>query len=103
MESIFRAYFEEKESLGGPLVLKECAERTGMDASLVLRNGTDAGRREVKEEMEDFRSMFSCSGVPLFVVNGTYVLRDAQPPKAFLEFSQSPVRGKQLSELALYC
>ena len=48
VESVFRAYFEVEKSLGEPSVLKECAERAGMDASLVLRDGTDAGRREVE-------------------------------------------------------
>ena len=85
VESVFKAYFEEEKSLGEPSVLKECAERAGMDVSSVLRDGTDAGRREVEEEMEDFRTRFSCSGVPLFVVDGTYVLSGAQPPEAFLE------------------
>ena len=55
-------------------MLKECAESTDMDASSVLRDGTDARRREVKKEMQEFQTRLRCSGVPLFFVYGTYVL-----------------------------
>ena len=54
MESVFREYFEEEKSLGGRFVLKEFSEHLCMGASLVMGDRNDAGRREVKEEMEDF-------------------------------------------------
>ena len=52
LESIFRAHFEEYNSLGGPLVLNYCTERVCMGVILVLRDRNDAGQREVEEDME---------------------------------------------------
>ena len=48
-----------------------------MDASLFLLDMSDAGRIDVKEEMEGFWTRFGCSGVTLFIFNGIYVLSSA--------------------------
>ena len=65
-------------------MLKECTEGAGMDMSAVLRAWTDTGRRGVEEKTEDFWTRLSCSGVPLFVVDETYVFCGAQTPEEFL-------------------
>ena len=80
VESVFRAYFEEDMSLGEPLVMKKFVECTIMGVSLVLQYRTDTRHIEVKYEMEEFWTRFSCSAVMMFVVDRTYVLSNAQPP-----------------------
>ena len=76
-----------------------------MDASLVLSDGTDAGRasrwREVEEEMKDFHTSLSCNDVTvccqweLFL---EWISSSGSLPGKFLK---DLVRGKQLSELGL--
>ena len=80
VESVFRAYFEEYMSLGGPLIMTKFAECAIMGVSLFLRYRTGAIHIEFKEDMDEFFTRFSCSDVPLFVVDGTYVLSGAQTP-----------------------
>lgn len=83
VESLFKAYFEEEKSLGEHAVLKECAERAGMDATSLLADQS-IGRDEVNGEMLEFRSKWRCSGVPMFVIDGAYSLSGAQPPEEIL-------------------
>ena len=54
--------------------------------------------------MEDFRTRFRCSGVPMSVSNDTYVLSCAKNTESFLgNFLKVLVKVKQLYELDLYC
>ena len=76
----FQVILQVVEYCGGNFDAEKCAERAGMDASCFMRDETDAGQREVEEKMEDFRTMFICSGVPLFAFDGTYFLSRNQPP-----------------------
>lgn len=85
VESVFRAYFEEEKSLGEASVLRDCAERAGMDTASTVLDDESAGTGEVRNEMTEFRAKTGCRGVPLFVIDETHVLNGAQPPEAFLE------------------
>jgi len=86
VESLFRAYFEEEQSLGEKDVLKNCANRAGMpmDVTEALLNDSSVGEEEVKFEETKYRSKWKCQGVPLFVIDNKYTLNGAQPPEEFL-------------------
>ena len=66
-------------------MLKECVDRAGMDTSPVMRDGNESERKEVEEEVEEFRTRFRCSGVTLFVINVTFVLSVNHPLEYLLE------------------
>jgi predicted DsbA family dithiol-disulfide isomerase len=42
------------------------------------------GCDEVMREKEEYGRAFQCSGVPMFIVNGQFVLHGAQEDTAFL-------------------
>ena len=84
VESLFKAYFEENKSLGEQTVLEDCANRAGyMDSSAFLSN-SELGRQEVKEEMQQYGRNFQCTGVPMFIIDGKFVLNGAQESDQFL-------------------
>jgi predicted DsbA family dithiol-disulfide isomerase len=84
VNELFSAYFENEQSLGETTVLKECANKAGMDAAAIFQDES-IGQSEVEAEMTEFASRWNCRGVPLFIVDGKYPLSGAQPKEAFLE------------------
>jgi predicted DsbA family dithiol-disulfide isomerase len=60
----FSAHFENEQSLGETAVLKECANKTGMDAKDLFQDES-IGQSEVQEEMTEFASRWDCRGAPL--------------------------------------
>lgn len=83
VEELFKAYFEQEQSLGDHEVLKTCAEKAGMDASFLL-NDPSVGQEETLAEMEEFRTKYRCSGVPFFVFDKKHALSGAQPPEEII-------------------
>lgn len=82
VESLFKAYFEEEQSMGETGVLVECAKRAGMDESGVrefLEDTNSPGTKEVQKELDGYRGNYQVSGVPFFVFNGKYTMSGAQP------------------------
>lgn len=90
VERLFRAYFEENQSLGEQSVLQMCAKEAGLsgdDIDDFLSNNnsnSELGTREVKQEMKDYGRAYQCSGVPMFIIDGRVTLSGAQEPDAFL-------------------
>lgn len=84
VESLFKAYFEENKSLGEEVVLEECASRAGFSDSLEFLSQSELGKHEVKQEMQQYGHDFQCSGVPMFIIDGKYVLNGAQESDQFL-------------------
>jgi len=84
VESLFKAYFEENKSLGEQTVLEECASRAGYaDFSAFLSN-SELGMQEVREEMQTYGHNFQFTGVPMFIIDGKFVLNGAQESDQFL-------------------
>lgn len=85
VEALFKAYFEQEKSLGEPQVLRECAQLAGMPMDVVetLLQDESIGRNEVKREESEFRARWSCTGVPLFVIDDKFQLNGAQPAENF--------------------
>eukprot|EP00986_Skeletonema_menzelii_P000161 scaffold34_cov92-Skeletonema_menzelii.AAC.2 len=75
---------EENKSLGEQVVLEECASRAGFSDSLEFLSQSELGKHEVKQEMQQYGHDFQCSGVPMFIIDGKYVLNGAQESDQFL-------------------
>jgi predicted DsbA family dithiol-disulfide isomerase len=85
VERVFKAYFEENKSIENKNVLQEIAEEVGLgDKSRELMANDDLGLQEVEREKNDYGLSFQCSGVPMFIVDGKYVLNGAQEDTAFM-------------------
>ncbi|KAL3797361.1 hypothetical protein HJC23_010487 [Cyclotella cryptica] len=85
VESLFKAYFEDNKSIEERDVLLECADESGLGDKCREMFSNDAmGRGAVMREKEDYGRAFQCSGVPMFVVDGKFVLNGAQEDTAFL-------------------
>ena len=79
--ALFAAYFERGEDVSEHEVLARIAREHGMDEAAVRRqlaDGEDAER--VRQEAEAARAE-TITGVPFFVVDGTYPIPGAQPPE----------------------
>jgi len=87
VESLFKAYFEDEQSMGETAVLVACAKRAGMDeagARDFLEDASSPGTREVQQEMDGFRRRYRVSGVPFFVFNDKHSMSGAQPAMEIL-------------------
>lgn len=83
VDQLFRAYFEENESLGEQKVLEDCASRAGFDRSHEFLSDAESGTREVQSEKQEYGRAYQCTGVPMFIVDGKFKLSGAQEPEAF--------------------
>jgi predicted DsbA family dithiol-disulfide isomerase len=84
-ERLFTAYFIDGRDLGDRAVLRDAAEKAGLDARGFLEG--DGGAKEVREE-EAAGAALGVQGVPFFVFGGTIALSGAQPPEVLLEALQ---------------
>lgn len=91
VDRLFAAYFENEQSAGDPAVLRECAEDAGFPTDVVDRLLSDetVGKAGVESELKEFRRKWSCTGVPLFVVDGKIPVRGAGSPDDFAEVFRS--------------
>lgn len=85
MEQVFKAYFEANEDITDPEVLVACGVRAGLEEK-ETRDwiSSDKGGKEVDAEVRDAQANF-ISGVPNFRINGSYEVRGAEEPTAFLK------------------
>merc|ERR1719491_1846497 len=87
VESLFKTYFEEEQSMGETNVLVECAKRAGMGESDVrgfIEDTNGAGTKEVQKELDGYGRNYQVSGVPFFVFNDKYTMSGAQPASEIL-------------------
>jgi len=86
VESLFKAYFEEEQSMGERSVLIDCASRVGMDNAKEFLEGADNGKEETLKELEEYRSgAYAVTGVPFFIFNnGKHSFSGAQSSNAIL-------------------
>ena len=85
VESFFKAYFEDEQSMGEKAVLLDYAQRAGMDASAILADETQH-RDDVRQEMKSFGQ--HCRGVPFFIIDQKFALSGAQPVEELLKVFQ---------------
>jgi len=84
-EALFEAYFIEGADVGRVDELARIAARGGLEAAEVAAYlHSTAGAEEVCAEEAHYAAQ-GISGVPFFIVDGTFALSGAQPPEAFLQ------------------
>jgi predicted DsbA family dithiol-disulfide isomerase len=77
--ALFLRYFEKGEDLSDARVLCAAAEQAGLDGEVIARLlAGDADRAEVRKEAAAARES-GVTGVPTFIIGGTYALIGAQP------------------------
>jgi|SRR6185312_14312575 len=81
-EALLRAYFLEGRDVGDRVVLADIAARAGMDGDIPAWLASDAGVREVREDLLQ-AARLQISGVPFFIFEGRLALSGAQPPEVF--------------------
>jgi len=83
-ERLLAATFTEGEAIGDPQVLQNLATEAGLDADEVRSVlESDAYAAEVRAD-ERRATALGITGVPFFVVDGTYGVSGAQPPDVLL-------------------
>ena len=96
-ERLLRAYFTDGEPIGDPATLARLAVEVGLPAAEV--DEVLAGDRYAEAVRADERTAqaYGATGVPFFVIDGTYGLSGAQPPEVFtnvLERAWSETHGE---------
>jgi predicted DsbA family dithiol-disulfide isomerase len=103
VETLFKAYFEDKVNLADTENVVKLAEAVGLNAEKVRQILTSAaGTKEVDQLLYQNRLM-GISGVPYYIINDKYAVSGAQPTELFLEALpeiavkapiQAPVEGE---------
>jgi predicted DsbA family dithiol-disulfide isomerase len=102
-EALLDAYFAHGRSMGDHAVLREVAVGAGLDAGRVDEVlGGEEFADEVRRDIDQARS-YGATGVPFFVVDGTYGVAGAQPTEVFTQvleraWSESRVPLQVLSD-----
>ncbi len=80
--AIFKAYWEEGKNIGLTHILRDIAEKCGLNGD-ELERCLDEGRytEKINEQNEEARS-FGVNGVPAYIVGG-YLIEGAQPYEIF--------------------
>jgi predicted DsbA family dithiol-disulfide isomerase len=83
-EALLHAYFTDLEPIGDPEVLARVAVGAGLDAAEVADVlGSDRFSREVRDD-ERRAEDIGVTGVPFFVIDGTFAVPGAQDADVFL-------------------
>lgn len=81
---LFAAYFTEGRHIGEVEELVGLAQDTGLDADIVREVLTDRRYQEAVERDSERLRALGASGVPLYVLDGTWGISGAQPVQAYL-------------------
>lgn len=85
LDSVHKAFFEERRDIGDQAVLTQIGVEAGMDGDILgdlLATNRDAG--EVLSEERFFRSL-GVQGVPCFIFNGRFAVSGAESPQVLAE------------------
>lgn len=83
--ALFEAVFQENRHIGDNNVLKDIAQKVGLDSDLIAELlESDADEKEVENEINYFRRL-GVSGVPTFIYEGQLAINGAQTPETHLE------------------
>ncbi|KAK8961692.1 hypothetical protein KSP40_PGU014526 [Platanthera guangdongensis] len=82
VDELFQNYFIQGKYIGDKQVLLDAADKVGIEGAAELINDANKGLKEVNEELQKYSSHIT--GVPHFLINGSYELSGGQLPEAFL-------------------
>eukprot|EP00127_Corallochytrium_limacisporum_P006297 Clim_evm8s225 gene=Clim_evmTU8s225 len=88
MERLFKAYFEDDETISDPAVLVNAAKESNLDAAeaeVVVKDPTKYREKVISQinEVIDY-----VSGVPFFILDGKFAVSGAQEADAFQDIIQ---------------
>ena len=91
--AVFKAYWEEGKNIGLTSILRDIAEKCGLDGD-ELEHSLNEGRyaEEIDRQNEEARSL-GINGIPAYIV-GHYLVEGAQPYQIF----QRAIRQNRFSE-----
>ena len=94
VEQLFKAYFEDEQSMGEDAVLLDYANRAGMDTTAISAILSDEKMHSdaVRQEMKSFGQ--HCSGVPFFIIDNKFALSGAQEADTLLDVFQQACDAK---------
>jgi predicted DsbA family dithiol-disulfide isomerase len=84
-EGLFRAYFTEGRNIGDPRVLRDVAHAAGVPAERLEEAWSDAAYEERLVRDHAAAARIGVTGIPLFIVDGRWILEGAVPVELLRE------------------
>jgi predicted DsbA family dithiol-disulfide isomerase len=93
-EGLFRAYFTEGRNIGDPRVLRDVAQAAGVPARRVEQAWTDTAFEERLGEDREAAARIGITGIPVFIVDGRWIIEGAVPVEMLRETAKKICAGK---------
>ncbi len=93
-EGLFRAYFTEGRNIGDPQVLRDVAQAAGVPAERLAQAWSDATCEERLAEDLEAAARIGITGIPVFIVDGRWILEGAVPVELLREAAKKIPDGK---------
>jgi predicted DsbA family dithiol-disulfide isomerase len=93
-EGLFRAYFTEGKNIGDPLVLRDVAKAAGVHAARLEQAWSDAAFEERLDRDREAAARIGITGIPVFIVDGRWILEGAVPVEMLREAAKKISAGK---------
>ena len=93
-EGLFRAYFTEGRNIGDLQVLRDVAQTAGVPAGRMEQAWSDAAYEERLARDHAAAAEIGITGIPLFIVDGRWILEGAVPVEMLREVAQKVAAGK---------
>ena len=93
-EGLFRAYFTEGKNIGDPLVLRDVAKAAGVPAGRLEQAWSDAAYEERLDRDREAAARIGITGIPVFIVDGRWILEGAVPVEMLREAAKRISDGK---------
>jgi predicted DsbA family dithiol-disulfide isomerase len=93
-EGLFRAYFTEGRNIGDPRVLRDVAQAAGIPAGRSEQAWSDAAYEGRLAGDREAAARIGITGVPLFIVDGRWILEGAVPVEMLREAAKKIPAGK---------
>jgi predicted DsbA family dithiol-disulfide isomerase len=93
-EGLFRAYFTEGRNIGDPQVLRDVAQSAGVPAGRLEQAWSDAAYEERLAEDREAAAQIGITGIPVFIVDGRWILEGAVPVEMLREAAKMISDGK---------
>jgi predicted DsbA family dithiol-disulfide isomerase len=93
-EGLFRAYFTEGRNIGDPQVLRDVAQAAGVPAGRVEQAWSDTAYEDRLDRDREAAAQIGITGIPVFIVDGRWILEGAVPVEMLREAAKKISAGK---------
>jgi predicted DsbA family dithiol-disulfide isomerase len=94
--ALFKAYFKEGKDIGDKNILTDISKASGLKPKLINRLLGSEHDKKVIKELDLYARKSGITGVPLFIVDGTYVISGAQKPEFWKNVFKEIKQNQQL-------